>query len=106
MTSPHICSPLKKRPRRTWGGKSAEFEYVLKAGKFTSENDDVVNENEDSEMNEEEWFFIDKWSSIDENLKTNQCLFIYVLTFFQYDFIGQSLPKSEIIYLKRGFIAE
>jgi hypothetical protein len=46
MTSPHICSPLKKRPRRNWGGKSAEFEYVLEAGKFTSENGDVVNENE------------------------------------------------------------
>jgi hypothetical protein len=78
----------------------------LKVKKFPSENDDVMNENEDSETNEEDWFFINKWSSINENLKTNECFFIYVLSFFQYDFIEQLFFKSEIIYLKRGFIAK
>jgi hypothetical protein len=34
--------------------KSSEFEYVLKVKKFPSENDDVMNENEDSETNEED----------------------------------------------------
>jgi hypothetical protein len=60
MTSSHICKAPSKsvleeiEMENQLSLKSSEFEYVLKAKKFTSENDDVVNENEDSEMNKEE----------------------------------------------------